>query len=362
MKAFLNQMYFGNSVLSYLLFLAALVLSVIVLFLLKNILLKRLHAWAQRSDTAMDSLSILKIQKYLLPLLYAVAFYFSFKILKVIPAVSNGVDVAMKLFLAVWCASFASVFLTFLLARYWKKKSADSTKTMAVHWIGRALKTIIWVVAALLLLDNVGVNVSTLAAGLGIGGIAIAFAAQAVLEDMFSFVTILFDRPFEIGDFITVGDQMGTVEHIGVKTTRLRSIGGEELIFSNNDLTNSRVQNYKRMEKRRVLFKIGVTYDTPLEKLKDIPMMMKEIIGSVDSTSFDRAHFSAYAGSSLDFEIVYYVMSSDYNKYMDIQQEINFRIKEEFDKRNIEFAFPTRTLYLQRPDVGAEAGNQQRMN
>ena len=362
MRAFLNQTVFGNSLLNYLLFLMALALSISVLFLFRNIFLKRLRAWIQRLHTAVDGEAIAKIQKYLLPLLYAVAFYFSFKILKVTPAVSNIVDMAMKIFLAVWCAAFASAGIMLLIGKYWEAKSADSTKTMAEHWIGKALAAVIWIIAAILLLDNIGVNVSALVAGLGIGGIAIAFAAQTILEDIFSFVTILFDRPFEIGDFIIAGDQMGTVEHIGVKTTRLRSIGGEELIFSNKDLTNSRVQNYKRMERRRVLFTIGVTYDTPLEKLKEIPALMEEIVRSIDSTRFDRAHFSAYADSSLNFETVYYVMSSEYNKYMDIQQEINFRIKEEFDKRHIDFAFPTRTLYLQTSEPDPTTGKGQQLN
>lgn len=362
MGEFLNQKYFGNSVMNYLIFLIALALSFSVLFLFRNIFLKWLRAWIQKLNTDADGTAIAKIQKYMLPLLYAMAFYFSFKILKVTPAVSSIVGIAMKTFLTVWCASFASAFVMFLMAKYWEAKPADSTKTMAEHWIGKALTAVIWLIAVILLLGNIGVNVSALLAGLGIGGIAIAFAAQTILEDIFSFVTILFDHPFEIGDFIIAGDQMGTVEHIGIKTTRLRSIGGEELIFSNKDLTGSRIQNYKRMENRRILFTIGVTYDTPAEKLKVIPVLIKEIVSSIDGTRFDRSHFSAYADSSLNFETVYYVLSSDYNEYMDIQQEINIRIKEEFDKRHIDFAFPTRTLYLNKTDPGAGNGDRRLPN
>jgi small-conductance mechanosensitive channel len=138
------------------------------------------------------------------------------------------------------------------------------------------------------------------------------------------------------------------VEHIGVKTTRLRSLSGEQLIFSNSDLTNSRLRNYKRMERRRVLFQIGVTYETDTAALKAIPGIIKNIISGFEDALFDRAHFASYGDFSLNFEIVYYVLRSDYNCYMDIQQEINFQIKEQFEQRGIEFAYPTQTLFLKK--------------
>jgi len=154
-----------------------------------------------------------------------------------------------------------------------------------------------------------------------------------------------FDKPFVIGDFLIVGDFLGVVEHIGIKTTHMRSLGGEQVIFSNKDLTDSRIRNYKRMQQRRVLFKLGVTYATALSRMKEIPGVIKTIIEKVKDTRFDRAHFSSFGDFNLEIEIVYYVLASDYNKYMNIQQEINFAIKEEFEKRKIEFAFPTQTVY-----------------
>jgi len=208
------------------------------------------------------------------------------------------------------------------------------------------IRVVFWTVAILVILDNFGVKISTLIAGLGIGGVAIALATQAILKDLFSYFIIFFDRPFEIGDFIIVGDFMGVVEHIGIKTTRLSSLGGEQIVFSNTDLTDSRVRNYKRMAKRRVVFKLGVIYQTTSQQLKEIPKIIESIIKSIDDAVFDRTHFLSYGDFSLDFEIVYYVIGNDYNKYMNIQQEINFRIKEEFEKREIEFAYPTQTLFL----------------
>ncbi|MCX7765301.1 MAG: mechanosensitive ion channel family protein, partial [Candidatus Sumerlaeia bacterium] len=184
--------------------------------------------------------------------------------------------------------------------------------------------------------------------GLGIGGVAVALAAQAILGDLFSYFAILFDRPFEVGDFIIIGDLSGTVEYIGLKTTRIRSINGEQVVIANTDLTNSRIRNYKRMERRRVVFRIGVRYETNLEQLKEIPVLIKNIISQIPEATFDRAHFFSYGDFSLVFEIVYFVNDRDYYKYMDIQQQINLKIKEEFARRQIKFAYPTQTVYLSR--------------
>ena len=208
------------------------------------------------------------------------------------------------------------------------------------------MRVFIWVFAILVFLDNVGYKVSTILAGLGIGGAAIALASQSILKDLFSYFSILFDRPFEIGDFIIMGEYLGTVEHIGIKTTRLRSLTGEEIICSNTDLTGLPLRNYKRMACRRVCFKLGVVYQTSLEKLKIIPGLLEKIIRSVEDTRFDRAHFAVFNDSRLTLEIVYYVLSNDYNRYMDIHQKILFSVKQEFESNLIEFAYPTQTLYL----------------
>lgn len=204
----------------------------------------------------------------------------------------------------------------------------------------------LWVAGVLFLLDNFGFNISTLVAGLGVGGIAIALATQAVLGDTFSSLVISVDKPFEIGDFIIVDSFMGTIEHIGLKTTRIRSLSGEQLIFPNSDLTRSRIRNFKKMIERRVNFRFGVTFDTTRENLAAIPDIIREAITRQGQTRFDRAHFFEIGASSLNFDIVYYVLSPDYNPYMDIQQAINLRLIDEFAARGIEFAFPTQTVML----------------
>lgn len=213
------------------------------------------------------------------------------------------------------------------------------------------IKTILWGTGIFFLLDNLGFKISSIIAGLGIGGIAVALAVQNIFSDLFSYLAILLDKPFEIGDFIIINDYMGTIEHIGIKTTRIRSLSGEQIVFSNSDLTGSRVRNYKRMNQRRVVFTVGVTYDTTQEQLKQIPGIIEKAIKSIDKTRFDRAHFASFGDFSLNIETVYYVLDRDYNIYMDIQQKINLEIMAEFEKLGIEFAFPTQTIYLNKTQV-----------
>jgi small-conductance mechanosensitive channel len=189
-------------------------------------------------------------------------------------------------------------------------------------------------------------------AGLGVGGIAVALAAQNILGDLFASLSIVLDRPFVLGDFLIVDDLMGSVEEIGLKTTRVRSLSGEQLVFSNTDLLNSRIRNYGRMFERRVVFQLGVTYQTPREQLQAIPGMVRDAVEAHgDRVRFDRAHFAKYGDFALSFEIVYYVLGPDYNEYMDIQQAINLDIHQRFEDAGIAFAYPTQTLFLERSEA-----------
>jgi small-conductance mechanosensitive channel len=206
----------------------------------------------------------------------------------------------------------------------------------------------VWSIVLLVLLDNLGVDITTLVAGLGVGGVAVALAAQNILGDLFASLSIVLDRPFVVGDFLNVGDFLGTVEKVGIKTTRIRSLSGEQLIFANNDLLGSRIRNYGRMQQRRVVFSIGVTYQTPPEKLAAISDMLREAVEAQQDVRFDRAHFAKYGDFALIYEIVYYCLSADYNRYMDVQQAINIRIYERLAEAGVEFAYPTQTLYLAR--------------
>lgn len=251
--------------------------------------------------------------------------------------------------LLVQAAIWANTLLTFCLQRYVKRQvETDAAAVTTIAALGFLGRLVLWTLALLLGLANLGVDVTALVAGLGVGGIAVALAAQNILGDLFASLSIVLDKPFVLGDFIIVGDHMGSVERIGMKTTRIRSLSGEQLIFSNNDLLQSRIRNYKRMQQRRVVFSLGVTYDTPHDKLAAIPGMVREIIESQERTRFDRAHFKEYGDFALKFEIVFYVLSADYNVYMDIQQAINLEVNRRFEQEAIDFAYPTQTLYLKR--------------
>ncbi|MDO9535379.1 MAG: mechanosensitive ion channel family protein [Bacillota bacterium] len=346
MDILLKTTFFNNTVLNYCIFLLSLTVSVAVIMIIEHVLLKRFKLWSENTKTLIDYQFILTLSKKMIPFVYLAALCLSIKILNlytVLEKIVNTFGIAIAIAIGAILASSLSLFF---VDRYMNRRINSANSIIIIKWINKIVEVIIWSVALILFLDNIGIKINSLIAGFGIGGVAIAFAAQSILVDLFCCFTIFFDKPFEIGDFIIVGEQMGTVEYIGMKTTRLRSLNGEQLILSNSDLTNSRISNYKTMEERRVLFSIGVTYDTAVEKLREIPGLIKDIIDSIQDTRFGRAHFCTYSAYSLDFEIAYYILNSDYDKYMDINQEVNFRIKEEFDKQSIEFAFPTQTLQL----------------
>jgi small-conductance mechanosensitive channel len=240
----------------------------------------------------------------------------------------------------------ASILLSSFLQRIAAEEEQENNSSVLMNLtvIGKIL---LWIFGVFIVLSNAGVDITSLIAGLGIGGIAVALALQSILNDLFSSFAIHFDKPFLIGDFIIVGDKMGVVEKIGIKTTRIRALQGEEVIFPNKELTSAQIQNFKKMLERRIVFSIGVVYDTPQKHLQAIPALLQTVIERQQHVRFDRAHFSRFDPSALTFEIVYYVLSDNYTTYMNIQQQINLEILEAFSERNIVMAYPTQTVYLQ---------------
>ncbi len=346
---FFQQTYFQNRVIDYIIAIAIFILLVISIQIIKSILLKLLKTWAKKTTTTIDDKFVKAFEQKIKPflnLIYFGAFYISIKQLTMDSQIERFFNIFVIILLTFFGIRFLLSITIYGLETYWVKREKDQAKKQALKGIITVIKIIVWSIVLIILLDNLGIKISALVAGLGIGGIAIALAAQSVLGDLFSYFIIFFDRPFEIGDFIVIGDYKGTVEHIGLKTTRIHSLGGEQLIFSNQDLTNSRIKNYKRMDRRRIVFQFGVIYQTTLTELKKIPQIVEEIITQIPETIFDRAHFASYADFSLNFEVAYYINNSDYKKYMDIQQEINFQLKEAFEKQKIEFAYPTQTVFL----------------
>ena len=260
------------------------------------------------------------------------------------------VTVGIALQLGLWASAMLRAWLGQVVSERAAEDPARRTSFAVLQFLGLV---IVWSAVLLLALDNVGVNVSALVAGFGIGGIAVALAAQNVLGDLFASLSIILDRPFEVGDFVIVGDFLGVVEKIGLKTTRVSSLGGEQIVFSNTDLLSSRIRNYKRMERRRVAFSVDVVHGTPTAKLREVPSVAKEAIEAQENTTFDRAHLKEVLPTALRHEFVYYLGTNDYNAYMDVQQAINLQILEALEERDVHLAHPTYTVKLH---DGAHAG------
>ncbi len=260
-------------------------------------------------------------------------------------AIDDAITLVIFWQVGVWGTAAAGTWLeSNRRARHAGDRAAESSLGVLIF----IAKAAVWTMVVLLALENLGVNITTLVAGLGVGGVAVALAVQNILGDLFASLSITFDQPFFVGDFVTVDTFQGTVEHIGIKSTRLRSISGEQIVLSNADLLKSRLRNYGRMSERRVLFTIGVTYETPAELLERIPQILRGIIEGIADTRFDRSHFTNHNSASLDFETVYYVTTADYLRHMDIQQEMRLKVHREFTRLGIEFAYPTQRLILER--------------
>lgn len=346
-KNILNYSFLGNTFIQWILFFLCLSTCLYIIKKFKKNGLTYLKMRCKKNKYTLDDAFIEFIENFGFFFIYGATFYFCFGILNFIPPITRLYNIFGVVLLVGGITLCITELVDWLVKKNIHKKDVKPVIKAALPGFSKIMKIFIWIIACVLFFENLGFHISTLVAGLGIGGIAIAFASQIILKDLFSYISILLDQPFAVGDFIIVNDFMGTIEHIGIKTTRIRSLSGELVIFSNTDLTESRLRNYQHMKERRVVFSIGVVYNTPLEKLKKIPEMIEGIIKNIPSTRFDRAHFFKYAASSLDYEIVYYVLSSDYNQYMNIQQAINFDLKEKFEKQAIEFAYPTQTLFVE---------------
>jgi small-conductance mechanosensitive channel len=350
-EAWLKHGLLGNPVTDWGLALLVLLGTLFALYVLRYVILRRLRVLAHRTGArTVEGIIEIATNTRLLFLL-ALSVYAASLLLE-LPArsgrvVTAGIVIVLIVQAGLWGNQAIRLWIEHYRATRGTGDGSARTTTAIVGFIGRLL---LWSVVALMLLDNLGINVTALVASLGIGGIAVALAAQNILGDIFASLSIAIDKPFVTGDFIIIDGFMGTVEYIGLKTTRLRSLSGEQIIFANTDLLKSRVRNYKRMNERRVVFQFGVIYRTKAEQLERIPGIVRGIIESRPHTRFDRAHFWKYGDSSLDFEVVYYVTDREYNLYMDVQQAINLALFRRFTAEGIEFAYPTRTVYLARQE------------
>jgi small-conductance mechanosensitive channel len=307
-----------------------------------------LRSIAIKTPGRLDDLLVDLLQKTRFLFIFIVSLYAAALIL-ILPeraeSVLKGIFIVAVLFQAGY---WGNAFIEFWIRRSVKRRMADdAAAATTMSALGFVAKMVIWAIIILVALDYY-TDVTAIIAGLGIGGIAIALAVQNILSDLFASVSIIVDKPFVIGDFIIVGEQMGNVEKIGLKTTRVRSLTGEQIIFSNSDLLSSRVRNYRRMYERRIAFSVGVTYQSTPDQLEAIPALIEEIVSSQPNVRFDRSHFKSFGDFALEIETVYYVLVSDYAVYMTIQQAINLAMMRAFAERGIEFAYPTQTLFVQR--------------
>jgi small-conductance mechanosensitive channel len=351
-QAWLSREFYGNSLERWAVAVAVFLVLLAVLKVIQTLAARRIEKLAARTATNWDDALADALKATRLLFLLVVSAYFGSLLLTLEPKAQTFANSVAIVAVLLQAALWANVLLTSGIARYVeKRRETDAEMVTTVSAMSFLGKLVLWAIVAILVLANLGVDITALVAGLGIGGVAVALAAQNVLGDLFASLSIVWDKPFVLGDFITVGTDMGTVEKIGLKTTRLRSLSGEQLIFSNNDLLKSRIRNFKRMYQRRVLFNLGVTYDTPREKLEEVPKMIREIIESFPSTRFDRSHFKEYGESALLFETVYFVLSSDFSLHMDIQQGILLAIYDRFAQRGINFAYPTRTVLVRQQEA-----------
>jgi small-conductance mechanosensitive channel len=346
MKELLAQEYYGNTVQQYVIALSIIIGGIFFVRIFRNRLLNQIKRLTEKTETKLDDYLIGGVGKFGLPILNFVAVYAGLSFLVFTDKVEKIISNAFTAIIAYYAVRLVSSIIRLILESFTLRQEGGQDKLKQINSIMLIINFVIWSLGLLFLFDNLGYDVTAVIAGLGIGGIAIALAAQNILGDLFNYFVIFFDRPFEIGDFIKVDDKLGTIEYIGIKTTRIKSITGEQLVFSNSDLTNSRIHNFKHMERRRIVFSLGVVYQTPPALLEKIPVILRTIVETQSSVTFDRAHFQKFSSFSLDYEVVYFIESSDYNQYMDIQQKINLEIFKTFAQEAIEFAYPTQTLFV----------------
>jgi small-conductance mechanosensitive channel len=336
---FFNQVIWGNTLNDYLWSATILILGFLLTWLSKKVFFKHLIHNENNKESAQF------ISGILIPIGFVASLFFAIDRLVFDPDIQKIVDGVFAVLLTIVILRLLVKFANKGLMNYFNAHQNDR-EINRLRPLRSLITAVIWSIGFIFLLDNLGFNISAIIAGLGITGIAAAIAIQGILGDLFNYFVIIFDKPFQVGDFILFDDKMGTVKYIGIKTTRLQTLGGELLIVSNTDLTHSRIHNFKHLRERRIVFFLEISRDMSREQLEAIPDIVGRIISAQPSIRFDRCHFSRITNQSYTFETVYIVESDDYVLYMDLQQQINLAIVESFHLQGIELAEPIRRVFL----------------
>lgn len=322
----------------------------ISLYLFRTIILSRLRKLCVKTKTEADEIiidSIINISPFFYLL---VGIWGAIQFLDLPELVEKIINWVTLILVIYYVTLLTQKLSEYIIKRHiFKERKGKSDSGIIVKgFITQFVKVLIWGAALLIILQNLGVQVSVLLGGMGLAGLAVGFALQSILEDIFAFFSIYFDRPFEIGDFVIFGEEMGTVEKIGIKSTRIRTLQGQELVVSNRELTSQRIHNYRKMQERRIIFNFGITYETDYQKLKKVNKIVKKIFNNIKKARLDRIHFHEFGDFSLNYEVVYYVLSKDYYEYMDTQEIVNLALFKEFEKEGINFAYPTKRVLLEK--------------
>lgn len=337
----LDLMFFGNSMAEYIDVVLYFIGVLIVLFVLQKFIMSRMSRLAKKTSTDVDD-TVVEFIKSIKPRLYVIlALYFTLRTINLNDTVQNILDISVIVIVVFQITRSIQIIIEFATQKL-SDGEHDEHAQSAAQLLSTIITIVVWIFAIILILSNVGVNVTSLVAGVGIGGIAIAFALKEILSDLFSSFSIYFDKPFRAGDVIKIGDDIGEVQKVGIKTTRIKARAGEELIVSNKELTSSRVHNYKRMEHRNARFEFIVEFDTPSEKLRLIPRQIEEIMARIDNAELVRVHLKEFGEWGLIYEVFYRINSRDFTLYRDVQQEINFAIMEMLNEMSVEIAVPDR--------------------
>jgi small-conductance mechanosensitive channel len=347
----LDLQWYHNSVRAWLTAAVTATIVFVGLVLLRRLLISRIGAIAARTTNNIDDMFVDVLRETRRWVLLVLAVYSSAQGLT-LPRLDAYLHPAAKLVLLWQAALWGGAAVSFWVKLYMERRTAtnDRASIAMITAMGVGAKVFLWILIVITALKSVfAIEITPLITGLGVSGIAVALAVQNILGDLLAALAIVFDKPFDVGDSIGVDQINGTVEHIGLKTTRIRSIGGEQIIIGNSDLLKSRLRNYRRMYQRRVLFNLDVTFDTPPDVLSRLPRIVESIVSAQSPVKFDRSHVSSFGESAIRIESVYYVLDPDYKIYMDIQQQINLEILRRFTKENVRFALPSRTVYHEGP-------------